>query len=253
MALAVRATIGHVTRPVPASAARIARGRLEAVHLRHLAVHEDEVVGLARRALDAPRGRSSHDVDLVARPSRASCTATRWFIALSSTTRTRSERRGSPAATGAGRRRAATAAGERRAVTGADARLRPDGDREPERAAPARLALHADRAAHQLDQLLADREPQAGAAVPPRRRAVGLRERLEQPPPAPRSRCRCRCRATSKRTAPGSSSAVGRGCTRTTTTRPRCGELDRVADQVDRICRSRPGSPVTTRGHVRLR
>ena len=38
------------------------------------------------------------------------------------------------------------------------------------------------RAAHQLDQLRGDRQAQAGAAVPARRRAVGLRERLEDLP-----------------------------------------------------------------------
>ena len=41
------------------------------------------------------------------------------------------------------------------------------------------LALEPDATAHQLDQLCRDRQPQAGAAVAPRRRAVGLRKCLE--------------------------------------------------------------------------
>jgi hypothetical protein len=49
-----------------------------------------------------------------------------------------------------------------------------------QRALP-RLAVHADRAAHQLGQPLADRQAQAGAAVLARGGRVDLRERLEQP------------------------------------------------------------------------
>ena len=45
---------------------------------------------------------------------------------------------------------------------------------EVKRAALARLALHPDAAAHQLDELRRDRQPQPGAAVLPRRGAVGL-------------------------------------------------------------------------------
>ena len=44
MALAVMAMMGTCC-PEDASRWRITRGRLEAVHLRHLAVHEDDVVG----------------------------------------------------------------------------------------------------------------------------------------------------------------------------------------------------------------
>ena len=42
-------------------------------------------------------------------------------------------------------------------------------NREPERRALARHALHADRAPHELDELLADREPEPGPAVTARR------------------------------------------------------------------------------------
>ena len=79
----------------------------------------------------------------------------------------------------------------------------------------------------------ASRSPaQAGAAVAPGRRAVGLRERLEQARLGFVGRCRCRCRGP--RSAPStcrrssSSTSVAR-----TTTSPALGELDGVADQVE--------------------
>ena len=53
-------------------------------------------------------------------------------------------------------------------------------DLEPERAAAAGLGLGRQLAAHDRDQPARDREPQPGAAEPPRGRGVGLRERLEQ-------------------------------------------------------------------------
>ena len=51
---------------------------------------------------------------------------------------------------------------------------------EPERRPDARRALHADLAAHELDEAPADGQAQAGAAEAPRGGGVGLRERLEQ-------------------------------------------------------------------------
>src|SRR5690606_31637846 len=51
---------------------------------------------------------------------------------------------------------------------------------EPEGAALARLAHHADPAVHGADQSLADRQPQAAAAIMAGGRAVRLGERLEQ-------------------------------------------------------------------------
>ena len=53
----------------------------------------------------------------------------------------------------------------------------PDGER---RAAPGG-ALQRDRTLHQLDQRVADREPEPGPAEAPGRRGIGLRERPEQP------------------------------------------------------------------------
>ncbi|MFO0747453.1 MAG: hypothetical protein U1F43_17580 [Myxococcota bacterium] len=51
---------------------------------------------------------------------------------------------------------------------------------EPEGRAHVGSALDADLAAHELDQLAADGEPEAGAAVAPRVRAVDLREGAEE-------------------------------------------------------------------------
>jgi len=53
-------------------------------------------------------------------------------------------------------------------------------DLEPEDAALAGRRTAADPSAHELGELAADREPEAGAAVAPRDRAVGLDEGLEQ-------------------------------------------------------------------------
>ena len=66
--------------------------------------------------------------------------------------------------------------------------------REVERAAVSLLALDPDAAAHQLDQALRDRQAEAGAAVLPGRRAVGLGELLEDQRLLARRGCRCRCR-----------------------------------------------------------
>ena len=49
-------------------------------------------------------------------------------------------------------------------------------DREPECAAVAGMTFDPDFTAHQLGQLSADRQPQAGPAEFSRRRAIGLRE-----------------------------------------------------------------------------
>src|SRR6185312_14237326 len=53
-------------------------------------------------------------------------------------------------------------------------------NRKPEHRTAPGFRTHSDLAAHQFDQLLADGQPQAGAAVAARDRGVGLREWLEQ-------------------------------------------------------------------------
>ena len=123
IAFAVMAMIGDVPAGRRLAPADRARG-LVAVHLRHLAVHQDDVVAACARTrldrLDAVR----HDVDAVARAARACARATFWFTGLSSATRTRSAgasaaRRARPhgvAVPRAARRRAAQRARRERVV-----------------------------------------------------------------------------------------------------------------------------------------
>ena len=68
-------------------------------------------------------------------------------------------------------------------------------DGEVERAAAAQLAAHRQAAAHRANQVRGDRQPQAGAAVPARRRGVDLREGGEDSLLVRRRRCRCPCRS----------------------------------------------------------
>ena len=51
---------------------------------------------------------------------------------------------------------------------------------EPEGGAVSRIAPGSDHAAHQLDKLLADREPEAGPAISPGGGGIGLRKLGEQ-------------------------------------------------------------------------
>ena len=87
-----------------------------------------------------------------------------------------------------------------------------------------------DRAAHQLDEALGDREPESGAAVPSRRRCVDLAERREQPvhpvrrDPDPR--------VAHRQFEPIGVRPLARPSTRTTTS-PLLGELDGVREQVE--------------------
>src|SRR5262249_27796412 len=67
---------------------------------------------------------------------------------------------------------------QRAALVGLRRRL-VEGQLEPERAAPAGLALEPDAAAHELDEMARDREAETGAAVATRRAAVRLGEALE--------------------------------------------------------------------------
>ena len=168
-AAAVSAMIGSSLRVV--ALAQLARG-LVAAHHRHLHVHQHRV---ERPAVGGGRARPPRPPS---RPSRACATRTPhcssiataiiMLTGLSSTISTRCaaqplERR-SP-------RRSSERRARRRSRSGSSAQKRA--------AAPGALS-HADLAAHQLRQLAADRQAEAGAAVAPRRRAVALRERLEQ-------------------------------------------------------------------------
>ena len=148
------------------------------------------------------------------------------WSSLSSTTRTRQTREAAPAP---------------RARRGR-ALLLLEGHLEVERAALARLALDPDLAAHQLDQPAADGEAEARAAVAAGRRAVGLREALEDEPPGwsvgmpmPVSRTARRIseRASSSRSA---TSAVD-----VTATSPRSVNLMALPTRLSSTCRMRSG------------
>ena len=60
------------------------------------------------------------------------------------------------------------------------ARIKAQLDEEAEAAALTRNAVDADPAVHQVYQPLANRQPEPGAAVTPRRRRIGLSKRVEQ-------------------------------------------------------------------------
>ena len=164
-------------------------------------------------------------------PQAATCVSRmRRFTALSSTIRT-----GTPPA-GSGRRDLG------RQLRGVERH------REMERAARARRALQPDASAHQLDQRRRDREPEAGAAEPARRRPsawlnasktvacllrrdadAGVGDAEVQPGAARRSRA-------SSRTA--------------TITCPRSVNLMALPTRFVRICLSRTGIADDARGHV---
>ena len=94
----------------------------------------------------------------------------------------------------------------------------------------AELALDPDAAAHQLDERRRDRQAQAGAAEPARRRAVGLAEGLEDRGVLVR---RDADAGVADREVQHRSPSSVRASSRTSTsTWPARGELDGVADQV---------------------
>ena len=139
--------------------------QLDAVHLRHLHVEDREVEG-ARRLEPAQRLRRRPRV-AQAMPHCAGCSARmRRLVALSSTTSMRLS-----ASAGCTPPKSRRARGQRR---------RPARATRTERRAAARPSLSTHIAAHQLDQPLADRQTEPGAAVCAScRRRPG--ERLEEP------------------------------------------------------------------------
>ena len=165
LAHGVHGVRGHrQDRHAPAVLARADRtGRLVAVHDRHVAVHEDDREGLGGRGRDGLLAVLG-DLDAVA----ALAQHLGGHHAVDGVVVDDQHR-------DLGRRRR----GLRLGLGRLGHHLEVDG--EPERAAAPRLAGRADRAAHQLDQLAADAQPEPGAAVLARGRGVGLGERLEQP------------------------------------------------------------------------
>ena len=241
IACAVSATIG-VRAAGRASRRADRRRRLEAVHLRHLHVHQHDVEALRRAPLD----RLAAVVDdrrpwwpaLLEQPR-----ATRWLTGLSSASRTcsapRRRRRGRPPPP-----RPAPAAGAPRPT--------PSGTREVERAARrGRRSRPQSRPPISSHQLRRDRQAEAGAAVLARRRAVGLRERLEDRCCLLRRRCRCRCRVTAK----CSRAPLGRPARPSTPTvdrhrRLRSVNLIALPTRLISTWRSRTGSPTSDARHV---
>jgi len=108
------------------------------------------------------------------------------------------------------------------------------------RLAATRLAVDPDRPAHQLDELLADRQAEAGSAIAARRRAVCLDEAGEQ---------RIAHLGRDADAGVGDLDAQLDGAARQRAMRdaegdrPQMGELDRVGDQIEQHWRSLPGSP----------
>ena len=143
----------------------------------------------------------------------------RRLVALSSTTRT-----GSPQS-------CASADGRRAEPT---APRRPtEAHREVERAPLPDGALDPDPAAHQLDQARGDRQPEPGAAVLARGRAVGLRERPRRSSPASPAGCRCRCRGPRSAGATSVRGPLRGDASTLDDDLAALGELDGVADEVD--------------------
>ena len=103
-------------------------------------------------------------------------------------------------------------------------------DLEVEGRALALLALHPERAAHQLRQALRDRKAQPGAAVAPCRRGVHLAERLEQPVHSLRRESRCRC--PGRRSAAAADRRLRPPPSTCEDDLPDLGELDGVREQV---------------------
>ena len=120
--------------------------------------------------------------------------------------------------------------------------------REMEHAPLVDLAFHPDASVHQTDQLRGNRQPQSGAAETPRGGTIGLAERLE--------RCACLLRGMPIAGVANGDSAVGQ-CGRSSApaagrpdTSPRSVNLMAFPIRFTRICRTRPGSPISSLGHV---
>ncbi|MCX5743251.1 MAG: hypothetical protein NT062_12225, partial [Proteobacteria bacterium] len=138
-------------------------GELHPVELRHVEVEDREIEGIAARdpceRLARARGRGDRDLPLLE-------------LELEDAQVRRVVVDDEHALAGEGHEPGLVALGNRADLAG---------DRELERRADADLAGDGHLAVHELDEPLADREPETGAAVEPRRRRVDLGERAEQP------------------------------------------------------------------------
>ena len=125
--------------------------------------------------------------------------------------------------------------------------LPPEPRREGEGAAPARLALHADRPAHQADQPRGDGQAQPGAAVLSRGGVVRLLEGPEDPLLPVRRDADAGVLTTKRRTASPSDAGPSAASTRTTTS-PCLVNLIALPIRLSSTCRSRPASPTRASG-----
>ena len=154
----------HQSRPAERRLALDRTRQLGAVHARHLHVDQRQLERppFARRDAQPLQCPQAVGRAFDRKPHALAWCIRIWrLVALSSTTSRRapSSSRGCAA---------------RRAATGSSTRLKRNTEPRPG------ALLTSMRAAHHLDQLLRDREAEAGAAVAARCRAVGLREGLEQ-------------------------------------------------------------------------
>ena len=164
-------------------------------------------------------------------------------MALSSASRMRSGRRDTRDRTAAGS--GSDGARRRRMRLGRAREQRA----EMKRAAASHDAVDPDAALHQLHQLGRDRQAQAGAAVLPGRRAIGLHERAEDLATA----CPTGTPMPVSRTAKCSCTVVGgrRPSRRpSTTTSPVSVNFTALPTRFSSTCRSRPGSPISVAGHA---
>ena len=226
-----------------AGSARNASGELEAVHLGHHEVEQDgrERPPLGRRCPQCARGPRPRS-----RPGSAPSSSSP-AVPRGSAGSWRCRRRRAPAMPAS---RPAPGRSELDDLVG-----RPQPHGEPEAGLRIRARSRPDPAAHQLDQVTGRWPGRAGAAVPPRRRPVGLLERLEDRCELLARECRCRCRSTANaRTIDRRRAARTRHPARpSTTTSPRSVNLIALPTRLTRTCRSRLGSPIRTVGHVRAR
>ena len=177
MAFAVSAMMGTRGVARPRLAAADLRGRRQPSMTRHLAIHQHRVVARSLTASIAsmPFDGGLRSVAEVLEHSDRDLAVHR----LSSTSRIRgpARRRGTSSDLGVGRR--PPAASPRREGRLAGIRRRLQANLEPEGRSAVERAVHADLAAHQPDQLPADRQPQPGAAVLAGGGGIGLAERAE--------------------------------------------------------------------------
>ena len=131
-------------------------GRLIPVHVGHLAVHQNSVVTLVAERLECCCA-IANDVDAAPAAFERACGDDLVDLTVLGDEH---ERRPRPRSRWSGKR--PSSCGGKRCVVGEG---RSELQFEPKRAAAAELALRADRATHQFDELAGDRQSKPGPAV----------------------------------------------------------------------------------------